>query len=148
MNAPVAIGIRSATPADAPSLVPLLGELGYHLGTEDLRDKLVRLCDSPADRVLIAAGDPAGAPLGMIACHVFEPLHTPGRLGRITALVVAGSQRRQGVGERLIAATAAFCRECGCERLEVTSAAHRDGAHAFYLAAGFEVSSRRFVRTL
>jgi GNAT superfamily N-acetyltransferase len=148
VSEPQALCIRAATPADASALVPLLGELGYEVQAATLADKLARLCHSADDCVLIATGAAGSAPLGIIACHVLEPLHTPGRLGRITALVVSQSQRRRGVGERLLAAAVAFCRGRGCPRLEVTSATHRDGAHAFYLAAGFEATSRRFVRTL
>ena len=42
-----------------------------------------------------------------------------------------------------------FAREKGCERMEVTSGNHRQGAHAFYEKAGYEQSPHgRFTKNL
>jgi len=96
--------------------------------------------------VLVATD--AEALIGCIACHVLEPLHVRGRLGRISALVIDAGYQRRGVGARLLAAAQAFFTARGCERIEVASAEHRTAAHAFYRAQGFSPASRRFIKAL
>ena len=137
-------GIRAATVAAA--LIPLMGELGYEVSEPLLSAKLTGLAASELDQVLVATH--GEVLIGCIACHVLEPLHTRGRLGRITALVIDSSHQRRGVGGRLVAAAQAFFTARGCARIEVASADQRTAAHAFYLAQGFCVASRRFIKTL
>jgi GNAT superfamily N-acetyltransferase len=101
---------------------------------------------SASDKVMVATAD--DALIGCSGCHVLELLHAPGRLGRITALVVASTHQRQGVGGGLVAAAEAFFRSLGCVRVEVTSGNHRAGAHAFYTSLGFSESNTRFIESL
>jgi ribosomal protein S18 acetylase RimI-like enzyme len=68
--------------------------------------------------------------------------------GRITALVVDAEARRLGVGRTLIDRAANYFRDRGCVHIEVTSADHRPGAHAFYRSVGFVEDERRFVKNL
>lgn len=138
--------IRAATVADAAPLIALMRELGYELTEPLLSAKLTALAASAQDQVLVATD--GEALIGCIACHVLEPLHTRGGLGRITALVIDPGHQRRGVGGSLIAAAQAFFTARGCARIEVASADHRTAAHAFYLAQGFSPASRRFIKTL
>ena len=138
--------IRAATVADAAALIALMRELGYEVTEQLLTEKLTGLAASAQDQVIVATD--AEALIGCIACHVLEPLHTRGRLGRITALVIDPGHQRRGVGGHLVAAAQAFFTARGCARIEVASADHRTAAHAFYLAQGFSVASRRFIKTL
>jgi ribosomal protein S18 acetylase RimI-like enzyme len=140
------IDLRIAEVADAPRLVPLMRELGYEVTAAQLTERLGALATSTADQVLVAT---AGAALvGCIGCHVLEPLHAPGRLGRITVLIVAATHQRQGIGARLVAAADAFFRSAACVRVEVTSGSQRAAAHAFYTAQGFAESSKRFIKPM
>jgi GNAT superfamily N-acetyltransferase len=68
--------------------------------------------------------------------------------GRLAALVVGAGARRAGVGRALVDAVTSEARRRGCERLEVTSAAHRSDAHGFYERLGFVDKPRRFVKQL
>jgi ribosomal protein S18 acetylase RimI-like enzyme len=138
--------IRAATIADAAALIALMRELGYEVTEPLLGEKLTGLARSEHDQVLVATD--GEALIGCIACHVLEPLHTRGRLGRITALVIDPGHQRRGVGGRLLAAAQAFFTARGCARIEVASGEHRSAAHAFYLAQGFSPTSRRFIKTL
>jgi N-acetylglutamate synthase-like GNAT family acetyltransferase len=138
------IEIRAAEVRDAPRLVPLLRELGYEATPELLAEKLRILSSSAPDRVMVATSD--AAVIGCVGCHVFELLHAPGRIGRITTLVVSATHRRRGVGAGLIGAADAFFRSTGCVRVEVTSGAHRADAHAFYTSAGFAEHRKRFLK--
>ena len=138
--------VRPATVMDAPALVPLIDELGYRSTAAQIGATLARLASSPDDRVLLALD--GGTAVGLISCHVLDTLHIPGRLGRITALVVAGTHQRRGLGAQLIRSAEVFFRSAGCTRVEVTSGVRREEAHAFYRAQGFAETSRRFVKSL
>jgi ribosomal protein S18 acetylase RimI-like enzyme len=63
---------------------------------------------------------------------------------RVTALVVDGGARRRGIGKLLMQRAEALAVAAGCEFVEVTSAANRGDAHAFYRAIGYEANSLRF----
>ncbi|HYV66355.1 MAG TPA: GNAT family N-acetyltransferase, partial [Myxococcales bacterium] len=56
--------------------------------------------------------------------------------------------RGTGVGRDLVAVAEAFARDCGCERLELTSAAHRREAHRFYEKLGYSPRPVRFTKDL
>ncbi len=140
------IRVRPATRDDAEHLVPLIRELGYEQPAEVVAGKLAAAARSEVDAVLLAVDDDRIA--GLIACHALETLHIAGRLGRITALVVAASHQRRGVGAMLVDAAETFFRSAGCRRIEVTSGVRREGAHAFYRAQGYAETSKRFVKSV
>jgi aminoglycoside 6'-N-acetyltransferase I len=126
----------------------LLGELGYDVPVDAAAECMRRLAASDHDAVYLYLADGSTAPLGLIAVHWTEILHLPAPSARITSLVVSEKARRRRVGERLIAHAAATARAAGCGSLELTTALHRDGAHAFYRALGFTEKSRHFQRPL
>ena len=68
--------------------------------------------------------------------------------GRLIALVVAERFRRRGVARALVRRAEVEARALGCSRIILTSADHREDAHAFYLAAGYEQTGRRFAKDL
>ena len=86
--------------------------------------------------------------VGCLSAHAHELFHVPGRLGRITSMVVDANARGHGVGRALVDRAMAFFQERGCVRVEVTSGDHRPGAHVFYQSVGFIVDERRFVKRL
>jgi GNAT superfamily N-acetyltransferase len=136
--------IRPIASGDLPGAVLLMAELGYPTSEAMLAERIAVVSANPDDRVLIAAD--SERVLGLAAVHSFEMLHRPGRLGRITALVVSAAARRRGVGRALLAAAEAHLRALGCIKLEVTSNASRGGAHAFYASEGYEEQRVHFVK--
>ncbi|PYO92644.1 MAG: hypothetical protein DMD58_01460 [Gemmatimonadetes bacterium] len=46
----------------------------------------------------------------------------------------------------LVAAAEAFAWQRDCRRVEVTSGDHREDAHTFYRALGYEMDERRFIK--
>jgi len=145
--------IRDAGPADAPAISYLLGELGHPLEPARVVLKLEAFRGSSLDRVWVAEFPPEERPArealaGLLSFHAVPMLHTPGHLGRITALVVHPESRGKGVGRRLVAVAEGFARDCGCARLELTSAAHRQEAHRFYVKLGFSPRPVRFTKDL
>jgi len=143
--------IRLAVEADAAAISFLLGELGHPLEPAGVARKLEAVRGSPLDRIWVAEFAQAARPdalAGLLSFHAFPMLHTPGQMGRITALVVHPQARGQGVGRRLVAVAEGFARECGCERMELTSAAHRLPAHLFYEKLGYSSRPVRFTKEL
>jgi GNAT superfamily N-acetyltransferase len=137
--------IRRFTSKDAALALPLMAELGYPTTAVELSDRIAALGAHADDAVLVA--EEGGGILGLVAVHSFEMLHRPGRLGRITALVVAASAQGRGVGTQLLIAAEAHLRRCGCVQLEVTSGEQRSSAHAFYAARGYHEKRVRFVKS-
>lgn len=139
------IAIRHAEPFDIPSLVGLMEELGYPADAETLGRKLASFDASDRDALLVAERD--GEVVACLGLHVMEILPS-GRLGRITAIVVAGTARRQGIGKRLMDTAIQYFDSLDCTTLEVTSGEHRPDAHALYRAFGYAEKRSRFVKKL
>jgi ribosomal protein S18 acetylase RimI-like enzyme len=137
--------IREATLPDAEAITRLLAELGYPTEQDVVERHLAPLLAlSDSNRVLVALLQQTV--VGFIAVHVIPLLHRPHPLGRITSLVVAEPARGFGIGRQLVAAGEAFLREHGCLHIEVSSAEHRLGAHAFYKELGYYEKRIRFFK--
>jgi N-acetylglutamate synthase-like GNAT family acetyltransferase len=140
-----AVTVRDADAGDRQAMRGLLGELGYSSDAQVLDRRLERIDAEPSVRVVVAERD--GALVGLASLHVLHLIERP-PLGRLSAIVVTGSERRRGVGRALIERIEGEARAAGCARLEVTSGEWRDDAHAFYRELGFEETSKRFAKSL
>ena len=140
--------VRSARPEDAPALSRLLAQLGYPDGNDPelLPGRLARI-RALGDDVLVAEQDD-GTVVGLAGMHLVHVMHYAKPLGYITSFVTDSAVRRQGVGRTLLEAATEWARAKGCYRLSLTSAEHRSDAHAFYPAAGFPMTGRRFSKDL
>jgi GNAT superfamily N-acetyltransferase len=138
--------VRPPRIGDEGSSRLLLGQLGYNVTAEDIRDRLSDLARRQTDPVLLAVA--AGEVDGLIALHWTPMLHAPAPVARITVLVVRDGARGKGVGRILVDAGATLAKRAGCRVLELTTAVHRTDAHAFYKAIGFSASSLRLHRSL
>jgi len=141
-----AVVVREATPADAPALAPLLGELGYPVAGEALAPRMKRMLARDDQKILIAEGE-RGA-LGLLALHVFPVLAYDRDLAMIMALVITEPARGLGVGRLLVDRAEAIAKSLGASRLMVTTHVRRADAHKFYERLGFEFTGRRYVRTI
>jgi GNAT superfamily N-acetyltransferase len=141
------ITIRPLVPAqDAEAVAALLGELGYPNTPAFAQAKLEALSHSPNDWV--RAAERAGRVVGVAHLHVAELFHQPGRVGRIMAIVVAAECRRLGVGRALMTCLEALAEQAGCIKLELTSAAGREEAHAFYESLGYSEGLKHFAKPM
>ena len=138
--------VRPATEQDASGVATLLGVLGYPCTRDDVVGRLRQLADDPDQQVLVA--DRHGCLIGLLALDVMFYLPLGALTCRITALAVADSEQRRGIGKRLLKEAEQRARAVGAARVELTSALQRHDAHAFYRACGFDDSALRFVKRL
>ncbi|HEY5723102.1 MAG TPA: GNAT family N-acetyltransferase [Allosphingosinicella sp.] len=143
--APPALRIRRADAVDGEAIAPLLAELGYEVGSDDLADRIGMLSRMGEPVLVAKLGD---AVVGCLTWHVVPVIQRPRPVGRITMLVVTGKARRRGVGRALVEAAETRLRQRGCGLVEVTSNVKLRGAHAFYEHLGFERTSHRFAKPL
>ena len=142
----VATLIRAAAASDVAGCAALLGQLGYPATPESLARRLSILL--PRDDYALRVAQHDAALVGLAAVHVFPAIHSDRPLAFIAALVVAEAQRGTGIGARLVAELEAFATRNGCDRIIVTTANHREGAHRFYDRLGYEFTGRRYAKSL
>jgi GNAT superfamily N-acetyltransferase len=136
--------IRDARPRDTEPLAALIVALGYDVTAADVRKRL-SLLKKAGQHVLVAD---RGGVIGVLTTSIMHVLHRPRPVGRVSMMVVAESERGQGVGAALVAQAETRLKTAGCGLVEVTSNAKRLRAHAFYERLGYERTSLRFAKQL
>lgn len=137
--------IRQAAPDDAAALGRLLGQLGYPTNAAEVPNRLENVHARPGTTVLVAEGE-SGDVVGVVTIHLFHTLHTNEPAAWLTAVVVDENSRGQGVGSALVARAEEWAAEHGALRLSLTSALHREKAHAFYKARDYEHTGVRLTK--
>ncbi|MCK5053100.1 MAG: GNAT family N-acetyltransferase [Anaerolineales bacterium] len=68
----------------------------------------------------------------------------------VVSVLVREDRRRQGIGSRLVSAAETWARQSGRSRLLLRTDVTRSGAHAFFVAQGYEECSTKleFIRNL
>jgi len=138
--------VRPAAAQDAAGVATLLGTLGYPCDRDEAAARLRAIDDEPGQQVLVA--DRHGCLVGLLALDVRYYLPLGGLTCRITALVVAEAEQRAGIGRRLLREAEQRARQAGAARIELTSGAQREQAHAFYRACGYDEGALRFLKRL
>ena len=138
--------IRDAQDGDLAALTVLLDELGYPVEAAELAGRLRAFVEKGNGRVLVLDVD--GKVVAFAALEVTFPLHHRTSVCHLSSFAVATAARRRGVGRRLLLAVEQAARDSGCALLVLTSANHRSDAHAFYPAAGYQLTGRKFTKVL
>jgi ribosomal protein S18 acetylase RimI-like enzyme len=140
------IAIRSATLADSEPLAGLMTELGYPTSSRQMEQRLTFILGDVSYRTFVACdGD---AIVGIVGTRIGPMYEIDDPYGQIMALVVSETNRRQGVGVRLVEAAESHFIERGAALSIVTSANRRADAHAFYERHGYAFDGRRYKKTL
>jgi predicted N-acetyltransferase YhbS len=140
------IAIRKAHISDAGTIAGLLGELGYPTSPEEAEDRLRAAKRSASDVVLVAVdGEKV---VGFVSLHVMLYFTMGHRVCRVLAIAVTEKARGQGIGRQLMDVAEMQARSMDCKAVEVTSADHREGAHAFYTRLGYPKTSAKFLKFL
>ena len=142
----MSVTLRDARIGDAERLASLLAQLGYPVAATAVRERVLRLTQSGADRLVVAERD--GAVVGLAGLHVSYSIEYDEPVAKLSAIVVDESDRRLGIGEALVAEIEREARARGCCLIFLTTAEHRRAAHAFYRELGFEETGRRFAKLL
>lgn len=145
-SAPADLLIRPAREEDARELAGLLVQLGYPSSDEAARARLSRL--GQGERRLLIVAVLGGAVVGLAVGEIHDVLTSDEPVGKLNLLVVDERMRGQGIGRRLLGAFEEWAQSCGARRVSLTSASRREAAHAFYRAAGWELTGMRFGRYL
>jgi GNAT superfamily N-acetyltransferase len=140
------VTLRRATQADAPHVAMLLTELGYPSQAADVEDRVDRSLHGQTSQLVVAQS--ASEVVGLMAAELVPYFPTGATVCRVTALVVASGQRGRGIGKMFLAAADEFARTHRCSGIELTSAARRVEAHAFYERQGFARNAFRFFKAL
>ena len=140
------ISIRQGVISDAEDIVDLLGELGYSSTGADVEARLNLVKGSSSDAIIVATR--WNRVIAFLSLHVIPYFTTGDLVGRVSAFAVKESARNQGIGRQMMAAAEEQAREMGCKAIEVTSADHREGAHAFYTRLGYPKTSATFFKKL
>jgi GNAT superfamily N-acetyltransferase len=137
-----AFTLRSANASDAEDVANLFTLLGHATNAIDVPARLTAVqADGGA---VILATDVDGRALGVMSLSRHSVIHAAGPVAYITGLITLAEARGQGVGRSLVEAAKEWARREGCVRIAVTSAEHRDDAHAFYPRCGLPYTGRRF----
>ena len=137
--------LRDAKPGDASRLVELIAELGHEVTEKQVRKNLAAL-KKAGETPIVATLDKAV--VGLVGVHRMVTVHRPAPVGRIPILVIAKEAQGLGLGRMLVDAVEQWCRDKGCQLIEVTSNDRRAESHAFYRHMGYERSSIRFFKKL
>jgi GNAT superfamily N-acetyltransferase len=138
--------VRVAKDGDAADIASLITLLGYPCLPDEAIERMRTIAGEHDQALLVADRD--GHLCGLLCLDLMYYLPLGARTCRITALVVATAHQRAGVGRELLHAADSWARQAGAARIEATSAAHREEAHAFYRACGYTDGAMRFVKRL
>jgi len=139
--------VRCAVPQDAAGIAECLSELGYGTPSELVAKRLAQFQGSETDRVFVAQSGGSSQIIGVVSAHALPLFHANGFCVRLTSLAVRESAQRTGAGRSLVAAAEQWAWASGASKVEVTSGDHRPVAHSFYVAMGYAVNERRFLKT-
>ncbi len=126
-------------------LIGLLQSEGFIISLEEVHSRIDKL---PAEDRLILAVE-GECLYGYAHLRIAHDL-IDSETAVVVSVIVHVDRRRQGVGSRLIAAAETWARQAGRSRLLLRTDVIRTGAHAFFVALGYEGSSTQleFIRHL
>lgn len=133
--------LRDASPADAPRLAELIGELGHEVDAKSVRKNLAPLLTSGETPLVATLGKDI---VGLCGLHRMLALHRDQPVGRVNILIVTAAARGRGIGRLLLEEAERRLRKLGCGRIEITVGEERHAAQAFYRGLGYERTSIRF----
>jgi GNAT superfamily N-acetyltransferase len=85
------------------------------------RGRVLAALEAAGDRFAAFLAREAGEPVGVLTLTEHFAIYAGGRYGVIDELYVAPGRRSAGIGRRLVEAAAAFGREKGWRRIDVTA---------------------------
>jgi GNAT superfamily N-acetyltransferase len=138
--------IRNAAATDAAGLAALMTALGYPTTDGEMGARLAAILPRADYATFVAEG--GGGLVAMLGAAIEPRYNKNGACVRLMALVVAEESQGRGLGAALVAAAERWGAELGATEIQVTSAHHRAGAHAFYRRLGYRDTGVRLVKSI
>lgn len=129
--------VRTMIEDDAGGVAALSAELGYPTAPELVRERLARIAETGTAACYAAVVD--GAVVGWSHVYAVFLVSSPA-YAELGGLVVSTASRRRGIGRALVRAAEEWARSEGYYELRLRSGLHRDEAHRFYSAVGYELA--------
>jgi len=129
------VTVRVATPADAPQIARLSGQLGYPTTPEEAVQRLAQLEGDARHAVYVAESAP-GQVVGWIHVEECRLIECDMR-AEINGLVIEEGYRSRGTGRILMEHAEQWARARGCRAVVLRSNVIRARAHAFYQKLGY-----------
>ncbi len=132
---PMSLTVRVATPADAPQIARLSGQLGYPATPKEVAQRLAHL-EGDSQHVVYVAEIAPGQVVAWIhveECHLIES----DARAEINGLVVEEGHRSRGMGRILMQYAEQWARARGCRAVVLRSNVIRTRAHVFYEKLGY-----------
>ena len=139
--------IRRAEANDAHALSELLTQLGYPSSASEISARLDTLAKYEGAIALVAING-FGEVVGLVTGHLVPSIHDNQPVAWLTTLVVLEDARGAGIGSSLGGQIEQWAVKSGAKRLAVTSATHREEAHAFYEKRDYDRTGVRFGKRL
>ena len=128
--------IHHAVHEDAEAIKKLNKEaLGYDYPLELTYDKLKAALSDPKMRIYVAEIN--GKIAGYVHAQDYDVLYAS-HCKDILGLAVDPHYQRMGIGKELMKAVEAWAEETGADCVRLVSGVHRQKAHKFYQACGYE----------
>jgi N-acetylglutamate synthase-like GNAT family acetyltransferase len=138
--------IREARRSDLPAIRRLLSRLaGTPLSVEAAKDRLRLIAGTKGEEMIVATLK--ARVIGLLTFRVRHNVESQSCYGEISAIIVADSFRRKGIGQLLLKQAEVIAKRFGCIGLWLVSGFGREKeAHKFYRKLGFECTGARFVK--
>ncbi|MGW7904449.1 GNAT family N-acetyltransferase [Staphylococcus xylosus] len=129
-------------------LLVLYKDLGYPTITEDLVNRLKKICSHEDCYLLLLIKDDVIIGLSGLCKMMFY--EKKGEYMRLLAFVINSNYRGKGYGRLLLKESEMLATQLGCKAITLNSGnrEERDSAHSFYKSNGFENKSSGFSKQL
>jgi ribosomal protein S18 acetylase RimI-like enzyme len=136
---------HAETDAEIAACFPAMVQLRPHLADAD--ELAARVARQRAAGYCLLAAWRGNVAIGLAGYRIEENL-IHGRFVYVDDLVTTGTERRSGIGARLLDAVAEEGRRANCERLVLDTALDNVLAHRFYYRQGLLARALRFSRQI
>ncbi|CAM3961268.1 GNAT family N-acetyltransferase [Staphylococcus xylosus] len=129
-------------------LLVLYEDLGYPTITEDLVNRLKKICSHEDYYLLLLIKDDVIIGLSGLCKMMFY--EKKGEYMRLLAFVINSNYRGKGYGRLLLKESEMLATQLGCKAITLNSGnrEERDSAHSFYKSNGFENKSSGFSKSI
>ena len=147
-NVNTRLKMRKAEAGDIKDLCALTDEMSHtSITAGEMAERLRMVEASPIDSLFVC--EDGNRVVGLLGFRIRENIEEPSRFGEISAVVVEGNSRRQGIGRFMMDYAEKLAVELNCKGMWLVSGFAREKeAHEFYNRLGFQITGYRFVKLI